>query len=147
MVVFDASTVGPLLFPEPHTPNAYALLRNVTVRHMRIMAPYLISVEVTNIVRKRMRRDRLTLTEATQRLNNFLALPIESVEPVGLHHRALALTEAYSLGAHDAHYVALAEMYGCDLWVDDERMLRAIGGRLPFVKSIAGYPLSAPDDR
>jgi len=109
-----------------------------------MIAPYLISVEVTNIIRKQIRASRLTLRDATAALERFLMLPIERLEPEGLHHRALALTEAHSLGAHDAHYVALAEMYGCDLWVDDERLLRAVRGRLPFVKWLGGYPAPSP---
>ena len=91
-----------------------------------------------------MRDSKLPLAVATARLEDFLMLPIERLEPPSLHHRALALTELHSLGAHDAHYVALAEMYGCDLWVDDDRLLRAVRGRLTFVKSIGDYPLPPP---
>ena len=55
-----------------------------------------------------MRSERLSLTDAIIVLDNFLAYPITLFDPPRFHRVALALTEAHSLGAHDAHYVALA---------------------------------------
>jgi hypothetical protein len=36
-------------------------------------------------------------------------------------------------------YVALTELRRCVLWTDNQRLLRALGGRLPFVRPSAGY--------
>jgi predicted nucleic acid-binding protein len=35
--------------------------------------------------------------------------------------------------------VALAQHLGCDLWTADQRILRAVGGRLPFVRYVGDY--------
>ena len=137
----DASAVAKLIFPEPFREQAFALFAEAQDSGTPIIAPYLLPVELTNIVRKRMRSEQLTLAQGTARLQAVLTLPIDLREPPGLHERALALTEAYSLGGHDAHYVALAQMVGCDLWVADGRLLRAVGGRLPFVKWLGDYQL------
>jgi len=40
---------------------------------------------------------------------------------------------------YDAHYVTLAKMFGCDLWVYDQRLLRAVQGRFSFVRPIESY--------
>jgi predicted nucleic acid-binding protein len=40
--------------------------------------------------------------------------------------------------AYGAHDVALAELLGAALWTADRRLLRALGGRLPFVRWIGG---------
>jgi predicted nucleic acid-binding protein len=37
------------------------------------------------------------------------------------------------------HYIALAELLGATLWTADQRLLRALSGRLPFVRWIADY--------
>ena len=128
-----------LLFPEEHSRKAIALFADARRAARTVVTPYLLPVEVTNVVRKRMRRDRLTLAQALAALNTAMAFPIELLEPPDLHQRALGLTQGHSLGAHDAHYVALAQILGCDLWVDDGRLLRAVRGQLPFVKWIGDY--------
>ena len=77
---------------------------------------------------------------ATGHLDDFLALPIEFHNPAGLHHRALAIAESHNLPAtYDAHYLALAEYLSCELWTDDQRLLRRVGSSLPFVRGIADY--------
>jgi predicted nucleic acid-binding protein len=59
-----------------------------------------------------------------------------------LHERALLLADDYKLpAAYDGYYVALAENLGCDLWTADERLLRRLSGRAPFVKALAVFPL------
>jgi len=33
----------------------------------------------------------------------------------------------------------MAQPYGCSLWTDDQRLLRLLGDRLPFVRWIGDY--------
>jgi predicted nucleic acid-binding protein len=80
-----------------------------------IVAPSLLWFEMTDAIRKRLRRDRLTLEDGLRLLADFELLPITRVDPLGLHREALRLTQSYSLGGQDAHYVALAQILGCDL--------------------------------
>jgi predicted nucleic acid-binding protein len=83
----------------------------------------------------------LSLKDATEQLDDFLALPIAYHNPVGLHHQALVLADALGLPAtYDAHYLALAEHLGCELWTDDQRLLRHVAERLPFVRWIGEHP-------
>ena len=87
-----------------------------------------------------MRRGALTLPEAFEHLAAFLAIPIALSAPETIYRRALEVAEQYSLpAAYDAHFIALAELFGCILWTDDQRLLRALDGRLPFVRWIANY--------
>src|SRR5438067_2131561 len=135
-IVVDASVVSKLIFPEPLAEQAFALFDTSQRTGEVIAAPFLLPVELTNLIRKRMRRDRLPLSAASMRLAQVLALPFDLLEPPDLHQRALELCEEHSLGGHDAHYVALAQMLSCDLWVDEGHLLRAVQGRLPFVRWI-----------
>jgi predicted nucleic acid-binding protein len=141
--VIDASVAVKLIFPERFSDHAERLFNDLARVGEPVVAPYLLPVEVTNVIRGRMRADQRTLVEASAQLERFLSYPIALVNPAGLHHRALALTEAHSLGAHDAHYVALAQLLACELWTDDQRILRATGGRLPFVRGLGDFPASA----
>lgn len=106
-------------------------------------APPVFPIEVTNTIRQRMLRDRLTLDEAQGLLRRFLAFPVSIVSPDGLLEDALALAHSQELSAvYDACYVAFAQHMVCDLWTNDQRLLRALGGKLPFVKWIGDYPLT-----
>ena len=138
-LVVDANVALMLLFPESLSALAIALFRDAQRLGLRLIAPHILPVEVTNGIRRHMRRERLSLDEALAMLEDFLIQPIDLESDHDLHRRALRLTEAHNLGAHDAHYVALAERLGCAFWTSDERMLRAVAGRLPFVRWIGDY--------
>lgn len=137
--VLDASVVIQMLFPERFSDKAAAVFADVGHMGWRVVAPALWPAEVTNTIRRRMRRDRFPLSVAMANLEDFLRLPIMLLGEPDLYRQALRLTDAFSLGGHDAQYVALAQMLGCDLWTDDQRVLRAIAGRLPFVRWLGAY--------
>lgn len=147
-IALDASVVNALLFHEPHSSHADHVITTAINDGILLIAPFLLPVEVTNTVRRRMRAERFSMATAQTLLARCELLSIDLLEPPGLHRRALDLTEAHSLGGHDAHYVALAMIAGYDLWTADERLMRAVRGRLPFVRWIGDYPLpvSAPPD-
>lgn len=137
--VLDASVTVALVYPDQYTEPAQALIADIARAHQRMYGPPLLPIEMVNLIRKRMRADRMTLDQASVLLDEFFAYRVEIVQPPLLHHHALALTERYSLSGYDAHYVALAETLGRDFWTGDQRLMRAIGGRLPFVRFVGDY--------
>ena len=65
---------------------------------------------------------------------------VELATPRGLHERALRLAQDYDRPAvYDMHYVALAQLAGCDLWTADQRLINALNGRLALVKDLRTY--------
>jgi predicted nucleic acid-binding protein len=148
MICVDASLVAKLLFPEEESSTqAFALMADELSAEQPMIAPPLLPIEVTNILRQRMRREGLSLERARELLRQFLAIPINLKAPEGLYDEALVLADAQNHpAAYDAHYVALAQRMGCDLWTADERLMRALAGRLAFVRSIADFVANEPDD-
>ncbi len=146
MIVVDASVAGKWLFPhEVRARQAMALLIQSTRRDDPIVAPHLVTFEVANIIRQRMIREGLALVDADQLMARFLALPVTLQAPAGLSQQALAIADAHGLpAAYDAHYIALAQQLGCDLWTDDQRLIRQLAGGLAFVRPLAQYRLSSP---
>jgi predicted nucleic acid-binding protein len=142
VICVDATVAIKWLLIEERSEQAVALYDTTVQARQAIVAPHLLPLEVTNILRQRMRaKDGPSLIDATMLLDDFLKLPIEFHNPGGLHRPALVLADALSLpAAYDAHYLALAEYLGCELWTDDQRLLRQVGDRLPFVRWIADYP-------
>ncbi len=141
MIAVDASVAAKWILNEEHSDRASALYATAARDGEPLVAPPLLPIEVTNILRQRMRRGDFALEQARLLLDRFLALPLTLTAPSGLYHQALAIADTYQLpAAYDAHYVALAAQLGCDLWTNDQRLLRGLGGRVPFVKWIGDYP-------
>jgi len=145
VICVDASVAAKWVLLEQHSGLALALLASARRTGEQIIAPRLLPFEVANIVRKRMVRQALPLADADQRLAEFLSLPVRLVNPERLYRRALAFADAHGLPAvYDAHYVVVAQHFGCDLWTDDRLLLRAVGSALPFVRWIGDYDPGTP---
>jgi predicted nucleic acid-binding protein len=145
MICVDASVAIKLILDEERSDCAIALYEATVDADERIVAPPLSPIEVINILRQRMRgEDGFSLARAIVHLDDFLALPVAIHNPPGIHRRAIALADAYGLpAAYDAHYVALAEHFGCDFWTDDQRLLRLLANDLPFVRALREYTPTA----
>ncbi|MCC7104509.1 MAG: type II toxin-antitoxin system VapC family toxin [Chloroflexi bacterium] len=147
MICVDASVAAKWIFPEePLASQAEKLYQDSIARSQRLVAPALLPIEVTNIIRQRMRRDKvpgkppLSLPEAQQALQLFLSFPVEVVTPPGLHELALSLATSHNLSAvYDAHYLALAHLLSCPLWTADQNLVNTLSGKLPFLHWI-GQP-------
>lgn len=133
-VVVDASLAFKWLIKEVYTDEANALGRSWNSQGTRIAAPYLMPVEVTNALHQRVGRGDLTLEAATERMKSLLSSGLELHQPARLYGRALELASQFGLRAtYDAHYLALAETLGCDVWTADEKFFRATS---PVARSV-----------
>lgn len=125
-VVIDASLAVKWLVDEEHSAEARAIARSWEERGVRTAAPYLMPVEVTNVLHRRVVGKELSVEEAVGLIESLLSSGIELHQPPGLHGRALELASLLGQGAaYDGHYLALAETLDCDLWTADERFCRA----------------------
>lgn len=140
MIVVDASFAAKWLFEEEHSDTADAIAAAVARQNEPMIAPYLLPIEVTNTIRQRRRRGALTREEARGRLTRFFSYRVRLLAPSALSERALTLADDHNLAAvYDAHYIALAELAGCDLWTADQRLIRSLTDPLPFVRFISDY--------
>ena len=139
MICVDASVAIKWVLVEEYSEEALALSAAAVQRGEAVVAPQLLLFEITNVLRQRIRHG-LALADATRLLGAFVNRPMSLGSPPGLHERALAIADTYGLAAaYDAHYIALAQHLDCDFWTDDRRLLRALAGRLPFVRWIGDY--------
>ena len=140
MIVVDASFAVKWLFAEDHSDTADALAAAMARQGEPIIAPYLLPIEVANVIRQHRRRGALTPEEAQGRLARFFSYDVRLRAPAALTERALAIADEQDLAAvYDAHYLALAELEACDLWTADRRLVRMLAGRLTFVRWIGDY--------
>jgi predicted nucleic acid-binding protein len=122
VIVLDASAaIEVVLSTAAGAPVAERLLTSERSLH----APYLLDVEVAQILRRFVLRGELAEIRARQALQDLSDLPIERYPHNIFLPRIWALRQ--NLTAYDAAYVALAEVLGATLLTRDSRILRAPG--------------------
>lgn len=142
-LVIDASVMLKWqLNDEDHIEQALAL-RNDYLIHERValVAPTLLTYELTNGLSRAERRERLADGVADEALAMLLACAVRLERPVP--GRLLETARRYAITAYDAAYVALAEQRGSELWTADRPLYEAAGGSQPLVRWIGDYPLAA----
>ena len=127
-VVVDASLTVKWLVEEDDSDKAHAVLQSWVAQDVTRIAPYLLPFEVANVLHRRVLRGELNVGDSIRLISRLLESRLELHQPPGLHVRALQLASQLNQGAaYDAHYLALAESVGCELWTADERFYRAVG--------------------
>lgn len=99
-----------------------------------IICPALLTFEVTNALHQQWRHNLLTTVTVEHLINTLSNLPLQVQTNPELHTRAAILAQQLSLGAaYDAHYVALAQLFGAELWTLDTRLHRRFSEITPVV--------------
>ena len=136
-VVVDASLAFKWLVREEHTDKALAILREWHDEEVTPAAPHLLPFEISNALHKRVTRGELSVEGAVDLIGNLLTSQIELHQPWNLHGKALEMASRFGqAAAYDAHYLALAESLGCDLWTADEKFYQSVAegdGRVHWI--------------
>ena len=133
-VVVDASLAVKWLVREEHTDKALAILRAWHDEEVTPAAPHLLPFKVANALHRKVFRGQLSVGDSARMILQLLGSRLELHQTSGLHARALELASELQQGAvYDAHYLALAEEFDCELWTADQRFYRAVNARLKKV--------------
>ena len=139
-VVVDASLAVKWLVDEDDSDKAHAVLQSWVAQDITRVAPHLMPFEVANALHRRVLRGELDLGNGARMIALLLESRLELHHPPGLHVRALQLASQLKQGAvYDAHYLALAESVGCELWTADERFYRATSPSVDNVRWIGEF--------
>ena len=139
-VVVDASLAVKWLVREEHTDKALAILQAWNNEEVTPSAPHLLPFEVANALHRKVVRGQLSVEDSTRMVERLLASRLELYQTAGLHPRALELASELQQGAvYDAHYLALAEEFGCELWTADQRFHRAVSSHAGNVRWLGEY--------
>jgi len=148
LVCVDASILIKLVVEEEQSDRASALWDSWVDDGVEIVAPTLFSYEVTATLRKKVHRRLLTLAEGKEAFAAALAVGMTLMAPSGLHERAWELAARFNRPtAYDSHYLALAEMLGCEFWTADQRLFNAVRDELGWVRWLREYqPMAEAED-
>lgn len=124
MVVVDASALIELVLS---TPAGIALANRIENTALSLHAPHCADVEVVSALGRKIRLGQITPAMARDALQDLRDLDLNRHEHEPYLDRMLALRA--NVSAHDAAYVALAEVLGCPLLTLDARLSRTPGVR------------------
>lgn len=124
MIVVDASAVAEVLLRRP---GAAAVERRIHDMHESLHAPYLIDVEVANVVRRYAARGEINDARGPEALDDLIDFPMHRHPHLPLLFRIWELR--HNLTAYDAAYVALAEALDAPLVTRDGRLAASSGHR------------------
>ena len=104
---------------------------------IRLVAPALMRYEVTNALYQVAKAGGITIPTAGEMINVLLTLPIQITDEGHLHEVSLTIAHRFRAGAsYDAHYVALAQHLGAELWTLDKRLYNTVYPHLDFVRLV-----------
>ena len=142
VVVLDASLAIMWAIPEQYTTSALILAEQWLHNKTHLLAPCLLLTEITNAIYKRVLRNEINMVSAHKALNIILEFNIELLEESGLSHRSMELAHSLKMPAtYDAHYLALAEKYNCNLWTGDKKLYNSAKSSLNWIKWIGNFNL------
>ena len=134
-VCVDACFVVALVTSEVHSGRALAAWADWTREDVEAIAPRLLPYEVTSALRRKAVRGVMASRDARRSLKEALSLDVELLDPPELSLLAFDLAERLGQPAtYDAHYLALAEMAGAELWTADQRLYRAVRQEIPAIR-------------
>ena len=128
MLVIDASVAADLVLPSPDAPRLAAVLAAADAPWH---APHLIDAEVAYVLRRYAPLGAIGDSRGERALQLLSALPIERHDAAALLGRVWALRHAMT--AHDALYVALAEVLAAT-FVTRDRRLASVAQRVVSVE-------------
>ncbi|HLZ81423.1 MAG TPA: type II toxin-antitoxin system VapC family toxin [Ktedonobacteraceae bacterium] len=145
LVVVDANLALKWVVKEEDSGIALALLNEWNIQGIMMIAPFLLTYEVTNVLYQNMRKGKINLDQAKKILTEVLSIGIELdfSNNSALSRRAFELAHQFNLLAtYDPHYVALAERENCELWTADTRLWTAVKEKLPRVRLLGEYQIN-----
>jgi predicted nucleic acid-binding protein len=122
VIVVDASALLEMLLRKP---AAGAVERKLFDLRTTLHVPYLIDVEVTQVIRRHALNGEIDGTRGRAALDDLLDLPLQRYSHEFLLPRVWELR--HNVSAYDAIYLALAEFLDAPLLTCDRRLAGAAG--------------------
>jgi predicted nucleic acid-binding protein len=140
LICVDASLTLKLVLPEPDSATARRLWQSWAESEVALIAPPLWRYEVTSVIRNRVYRGKLSPDIEEETITFLYSLPIQILNPEGLHQRAWQIARYFNRpAAYDAHYLALAELTDASFWTSDERLYNAVHAEITWIHWLASF--------
>jgi predicted nucleic acid-binding protein len=138
-VCVDACLMLKLVLNEEDSALAENLFAKWQEKGVKLIAPVFFHVEMDSVVQKKASlpggTDRITPEQAEAAFEALQAIPVKTINEPGQRQRAWELARDLGLPVvYDSHYLALAELRGCEFWTSDARLYNAVNEKIPYIR-------------
>lgn len=133
-VAVDASFLLKLFLPEDKSDRAEELWKAWVGDHVEILAPTLVTFEVSSVIRNKVFRDILSEREGGEIISLVRQLEISLIyvdEFLDIAWEIGTILNAPTL--YDCFYLALAKFLRIPLWTADKKLFQSVQMEFPFV--------------
>jgi len=138
--VLDSSVGFKWVVPEVDTDKAVRLRDDYRKGLIELLAPDVFPVEIAHALTRAERQGRITPMNGALHLADVMSTLPQLFACLPLLPRAYAISSQMRIGVYDCLYVALAEREGCDLVTADDKLIKTLKPRFPFIVSLASLP-------
>jgi predicted nucleic acid-binding protein len=142
--VIDTSVGFKWAVSEIDSDKAIHLRDNFNNATCDLLAPDLFPTEIANALAAAERSGRINPGEAALFFFDILKTSPILFAAVSLLPRAIDVCLQSRQSVYDCLYVALAEREGCELFTADDKLLRNLQARFPFIKHLSSLTLPPP---
>jgi predicted nucleic acid-binding protein len=138
--VCDSCTAFKWVVPEADTDKAVRLRDDYHAGVHELWAPDVFPTEIAHALTRAERQGRVPVSVAGQLWVDVMNAAPLFAPSLPLLPRAIEISSQERIGVYDCLYVALAEREGCELVTADDRLVRNLQGKFPFVIPLASLP-------
>ncbi len=138
--VLDASVALKWVLPEADAAKAIALRQDYRNGTHELLAPDIFPVEVAHGLARAERRRIIRPPQGLALLTDVMLTPPQFYVYLPLLLRAFNIASQARVGVYDCLYVALAEREGCGFIKADDRLVRNLQPRFPFIIALTSLP-------
>jgi predicted nucleic acid-binding protein len=138
--VLDSSTALQTVLPEQDTAKAIRLIDEYRKGVHALLTPDIFPLETLNGLAKAERRNRIPAGSGYALWQTIMADSPAFHSHFQLMARAYALSIATKSAVYDCLYVALAEKECCELITADDKLVKNLQSRFPFIVALSVLP-------
>jgi predicted nucleic acid-binding protein len=138
--VLDSNVALKWVLPETDDDKAIRVRDEYGQGNHELLAPDVFPIEVAHSLARAERGGEIKQGEGARKMADvFTYMP--ALHPyLPLLPRAFAIASQFRIGVYDCLYVVLAEREGCELLTADDRLVRALRTRFPFITPLSSLP-------
>ena len=138
--VLDSSVAFKWVLTEPLYDKARKLRTDFSQGIHRLLAPDAFPIEVAHALTKAERQGRISTAHGGVLWADVMSTSPQLFPSFPLIPRAYQIASRMRIGVYDCLYVALAEREGCELLTADDRLVKALQPRFPFITPLSSLP-------
>ena len=134
-ICVDASFIIRSLTPNPDLQDATGLLEQWVENKQPLIAPSLLSYEVSSVLHRLQHLNRVESQIAQEAFVTFQQLGITLIDSPQLHNLAWRLAQQFGHSrTYDAAYLAVAQLYNAEMWTADKKLYNTVYEQLSWVR-------------